>query len=359
MAPYVWVEQIESDLDGRRVEGDRRGARVGHGRASTAPTAKCAPGLIDEIVARDRPAAPDLRRAPAAPAGVAAQALRHRVQPRQHRARRRALAGDAAARAALGHGRALRAGRRGLTETRRRAGGMARGPCAHDRGGQRPARAASCSRCWCSPASRRSSSRSGSSTRRRPCQDFKLTPTLLSRRPRPRQTGERSPSSSRSAERGDGDDHRLRRQRRRDARSRFPGAALQTVLAALERPARHRARLRHAQHRAGAQRSSCPTTQAGSPRRANTACGLGLRDQPSQVLSPRSFTLVGRERRVARGTSLPSAGTLAARAARGARRDRRARACDAPPRATRSRCWRSSRCRSGCRSRPAAGRSTC
>ena len=31
MAPYVWVEQIEADLRGGRLEGDRRGPRVGHG----------------------------------------------------------------------------------------------------------------------------------------------------------------------------------------------------------------------------------------------------------------------------------------------------------------------------------------
>ena len=50
MAPYRWVEQIEARARGGRVEGDRRGARVGDRRASTAPTARSRTGLIDEIV---------------------------------------------------------------------------------------------------------------------------------------------------------------------------------------------------------------------------------------------------------------------------------------------------------------------
>ena len=111
MAPYVWVEQIERDLDAgawKVIAEARESGTAGIYRAN----GEVRTGLIDEIAHAIDPSrlifdAP-LQRA----AGVAAQALRHRVQPRQHRARRRALAGDAAPRPALGHGRALRSGRR-------------------------------------------------------------------------------------------------------------------------------------------------------------------------------------------------------------------------------------------------------
>ena len=116
MAPYIWVEQIERDLDAgawKVIAEARESGTAGIYRAD----GEVRTGLIDEIAHAVDPErlifdAP-LQRA----AGVAAQALRHRVQPRQHRARRRAFARDAAAGASLGHGRALRAGRRGLTET--------------------------------------------------------------------------------------------------------------------------------------------------------------------------------------------------------------------------------------------------
>ena len=125
--PYVWVEQIERDLAGGRLEGDRRGARVGHRRHLPRRRRGRGPGLIDEIAHAIDTEQADLRGAAARAAGLAAEALRHRVQPRQHRPRRRALAGDAAPRAALGHGRALRAGRRGLSGA---AAGAGRGDCA-------------------------------------------------------------------------------------------------------------------------------------------------------------------------------------------------------------------------------------
>ena len=48
MAPYVWVEQIERDLDGGRLEGDRRGARVRDGR-HLPRRRRAADGLIEEI----------------------------------------------------------------------------------------------------------------------------------------------------------------------------------------------------------------------------------------------------------------------------------------------------------------------
>ena len=108
MAPYVWVEQIERDLEAgawKVIAEARESGTAGIYRAD----GEVRTGLIDEIAHAVDPdrlifEAP-LQRA----AGVAAATLRHRVQPRQHRARRRALAGDAAPRPALGHGRALRA----------------------------------------------------------------------------------------------------------------------------------------------------------------------------------------------------------------------------------------------------------
>ena len=64
MAPYIWVEQIERDLDGGRVEGDRRGARVGHRRHL--PRRRRGAHRADRRDrARDRPRAADLRRAAA------------------------------------------------------------------------------------------------------------------------------------------------------------------------------------------------------------------------------------------------------------------------------------------------------
>ena len=70
--------------------------------------------MIDEIAHAAGPRPADLRGAAARAAGVAAASLRQRVQPRQHRARRRRIARDATPRAALGHRRALRARRRGV-----------------------------------------------------------------------------------------------------------------------------------------------------------------------------------------------------------------------------------------------------
>ena len=122
MAPYVWVEQIERDLHAgawKVIAEARESGTAGIYRADGEPRT----GLIDEIAhAIDTERlifdAPQQRAA-----GVAAEPLRHGVQPRQHRARRRALAGDAASRPALGHGRALRAGRRGLTGAAAGSGG--------------------------------------------------------------------------------------------------------------------------------------------------------------------------------------------------------------------------------------------
>ncbi len=86
MAPYIWVEQIERDLEAgawKVIAEARESGTAGIYRAN----GEVRMGLIDEIVARDRPRAADLRRAASAATGVAAQALWHRVQRRQHRAR--------------------------------------------------------------------------------------------------------------------------------------------------------------------------------------------------------------------------------------------------------------------------------
>ena len=114
MAPYVWVEQIERDLEAgawKVIAEARESGTAGIYRAD----GEVRTGLIDEIVhAID--ADKLIFEAPAArAAGMAAEQVRHGVQSRQHRAGRRALAGDAAAGTALGHGRALRAGQQRLT----------------------------------------------------------------------------------------------------------------------------------------------------------------------------------------------------------------------------------------------------
>ena len=116
MAPYVWVEQIERDLQAgawKVIAEARESGTAGIYRAD----GEVRTGLIDEIVhAID--ADKLIFEAPQREQQVwLLQQVRDGVQPRQHRARRRALAGDAAAGIALGHGRALRAGRRGLTRT--------------------------------------------------------------------------------------------------------------------------------------------------------------------------------------------------------------------------------------------------
>ena len=93
---------------GRRLEGDHGGTRVGH-RWMYRADGEVRTGLMMSAHAID----PD-RLISRRPNGSSrGKALRHRVQSRQHRCRRRALAGDAASGAALGHRRALRARRCG------------------------------------------------------------------------------------------------------------------------------------------------------------------------------------------------------------------------------------------------------
>ena len=110
MAPYVWVEQIKSDLKAgawKVIAEARESGTAGIYRAD----GEVRTGLIDEIAHAVDPELHDLRGAAALAAGVAAETLRHRVQPRQHRPRRRGLAGDAAPRSTRGHARAVRARR--------------------------------------------------------------------------------------------------------------------------------------------------------------------------------------------------------------------------------------------------------
>ena len=98
MAPYVWVEQIERDLQAgawKVIAEARESGTAGIYRAD----GEVRTGLDRRDRARDRRRQADLRGAAARAAGVAAAQIRHGVQSRQHRARRRALAGDAAARA--------------------------------------------------------------------------------------------------------------------------------------------------------------------------------------------------------------------------------------------------------------------
>ena len=114
MAPYVWVEQIERDLEAgawKVIAEARESGTAGIYRAD----GEVRSGLIDEIAHAVDPERMIFEAPQQGAAGVAAGVLRQRVQPRQHRPERRALAGDAAAGAALGHGRALRTGWEGLS----------------------------------------------------------------------------------------------------------------------------------------------------------------------------------------------------------------------------------------------------
>src|SRR5262249_17884676 len=92
-------------------EGDRGGTRVGDGgHLQGRWRGPHRPDRRDR--ARRRSRAADLRGAAAIAAGVAAEAVRNRLQPRQHRTGRRGVAGDVAALGAPPHGRTVRAGRR-------------------------------------------------------------------------------------------------------------------------------------------------------------------------------------------------------------------------------------------------------
>ena len=205
---------------------------------------------------------------------MAAQALRHRVQPRQHRPRRRALAGDAAPRPALGHRRALRAWAARIDGSRRGA-----------RSARRTRRART-SQATADPLAR---------------VVFALLVARLLRRvlphPAPEAHADRRCSASSCTPTFSPDP--ARREARQEAISfklaqadavtvtiidaqgndvatlvaRLPGAALQTVLAALERPPRRRARLQRADQRAPA--STILVPRHHRPARAaaaNTAC---------------------------------------------------------------------------------------
>ena len=76
MAPYVWVEQIERDLEAgawKVIAEARESGTAGIYRADG--EVRTRPDRRDR--ARDRRGAADLRGAPPRPAGVAAEALRH------------------------------------------------------------------------------------------------------------------------------------------------------------------------------------------------------------------------------------------------------------------------------------------
>ena len=152
MAPYVWMERIQGELQAgawKVIAEARESGTAGIYRAD----GEVRSGLIEEIahaVDCDRM----IFEAPRKEQQVwLLETLRGGVQPRQHRAGGRAFAGDAAPGAALGHGRVLRAGRRGLSGVDSGSASVAgdrrvahRARCA--------VRACSgwrgwCSRCWC------------------------------------------------------------------------------------------------------------------------------------------------------------------------------------------------------------------
>ena len=104
MAPYRWVEQIQAELAAgawKVIAEARESGTAGIFR----PDGEVRMGLIDEIAHAVDPE-PLIFEAPQKDQQVwFLQRFGPEVQPRQHRARRRAQPRDAAARAALGHDR--------------------------------------------------------------------------------------------------------------------------------------------------------------------------------------------------------------------------------------------------------------
>ena len=281
MAPYVWVEQIEGDLEAgawKVIAEARESGTAGIYRAD----GEVRTGLIDEIAH-----AVDTERlifeAPLREQQVwLLQALRHGVQPRQHRARRRALAGDAAAGPALGHGRAVRAGRRRLTHRARDRLDRA------DRTGRTVVFALLVLACFAAFFVTQRLKHTPTAV-----QHFKLTPRFSPTPAGAHQTGA-DLLQARQGRRGDGDDHRLPRQPRRDARARSSRAR-----ATNSSPCAGTAAAAPA-HRHVRRRGNRAAHDPRSPRLAGRLAPAGeyrvrvsLRRQDRTVLSPRSFTLVG------------------------------------------------------------------
>ena len=93
MAPYRWVEQIQPELDAgawKVIAEARESGTVGIFRHD----GEVRMGLIDEIVHAIDPREDPVRGPAQGSAGVVRPPLRARREPRQHRARGGALAGD-------------------------------------------------------------------------------------------------------------------------------------------------------------------------------------------------------------------------------------------------------------------------
>ena len=322
MAPYVWVEQIERDLEAgawKVIAEARESGTAGIYRAD----GEVRTGLIDEIAhAIDTERLIFERRARAA--GVAAEALRHGVQPRQHRARRRALAGDAPAGPALGHGRALRAGRRGLTEAAA-GGGRRAAPSGRARAGRRSAgagrvRAAGLA---CFAAFFLITQRLKHTPDGRPGLQAGDRLLALSRRPVPARG---DLVQARKRRRRDGHDHRLAGNTVATLVRDLPGAALQNALAALERAPRHRSPLRSRSDPRRTQRPRPATPRAaGPPGNTASACSCSHRDP--QVLCRAASRWWAVSSALHPAVSLPSAPARSRRRRRRARRDRARSSC--------------------------------
>ena len=188
-------------------------------------------------------------------------------------------------------------------------------------------------------------------------QRFQHSPRFAPHSPDPEHRQERISFKPRPCGRRDRRDHRLLRQRRRDARARPRARTLQTVLAALERASRRRP----------------PLPAGGEPQRAGLAGGAEPRparapgriprardaEAPGrEVLSPWSFKLVPGERARHARDLAPQRGVLAAAAA-GAVAVMVPLALAMRRREELFPLLRRSRCPSACRSRPAARPSTC
>ena len=263
MAPYVWVEQIERDLRGGRVEGDRRGARVGH-RRHLPRRRRGAHGADRRDRARDRPRAADLRGAAARAAGVAAASASApsatSATSRPTTCSRWRRCAWACARTRSSASRSAMTDRPGAIDQRATRAVTTVAPA------PRVVFALLVLACFAAFFLTQRLKHTPTAVQR-----FKLTPRF-SPTPAGHIKQERISFKLAHADEvtvtiidSDG-------RRRGDARARPPGGALQTVLAALERAPRHaRTATRSSTAPTGA-RSLVPRNTAGSRRPANTAC---------------------------------------------------------------------------------------
>ena len=290
MAPYIWVEQIESDLEAgawKVIAEARESGTAGIYRADGEPRT----GLIEEIAHAIDPRQADLRRpAPARSrsgcSSTSAPNATSATSPPPTCSRSRRCAWACAPTRSSASPRAARVERRlgGCAVLARRRGG-ARTVAESDptcRSGVRGARRRVPARLLPDPAAKH---------RPTSVQQFKLTPNFAPT-PAGRHKQEQISFKLAHAERGDGDDHRRATGTSwRRSLTGYPVAPLQNSLAALERAPGHRPLIPHASPRRAGTPTSCPRTGAAVAPAGEYRVRLRLSRQREPVLSPRSFTL--------------------------------------------------------------------